>query len=58
MNTDIKTNLAQVKSQIQKLAKHHGKRANSIELLAVSKTFPAEKIRLAYQSGQIAFGEN
>ncbi|NOR41555.1 MAG: YggS family pyridoxal phosphate-dependent enzyme [Gammaproteobacteria bacterium] len=58
MNTDIKTNLARVISQIQQLAEHHGKLANSIQLLAVSKTFPAEQIRLAYQSGQIAFGEN
>ena len=58
MNTDIKTNLAQVKSQIQQLVEHYGRLPNSVELLAVSKTFPAEQIRLAYESGQIAFGEN
>jgi len=58
MNTDIKTNLARVKGQIQQLAEDHGRLPGNIDLLAVSKTFPAEQIRLAYQSGQITFGEN
>jgi pyridoxal phosphate enzyme (YggS family) len=58
MNKDIKTNIAQVKTQIQQFESHHNRPPHSVSLLAVSKTFPAEQIRLAYQSGQIAFGEN
>jgi hypothetical protein len=32
--------------------------ARNITLIAVSKNFPAERIRTAYQEGQRAFGEN
>ncbi|QMT32093.1 YggS family pyridoxal phosphate-dependent enzyme [Alysiella filiformis] len=32
--------------------------AGSVQLIAVSKTFPASDIRLLYQHGQRAFGEN
>ena len=31
---------------------------NSVQLIAVSKTFPAENIRVLYQHGQRDFGEN
>ena len=58
MNKDIKTNIAKVKTQIQQFENHHDRPPHSVSLLAVSKTFPAEQVRLAYQSGQIAFGEN
>jgi uncharacterized pyridoxal phosphate-containing UPF0001 family protein len=30
----------------------------SVQLLAVSKTFPAEAVRAVYAAGQRAFGEN
>ncbi len=32
--------------------------STDVSLLAVSKTFPAEAVREAYQAGQTAFGEN
>jgi pyridoxal phosphate enzyme (YggS family) len=35
-----------------------GRDRNSVKLLAVSKTFPAEAIRSVYALGQRAFGEN
>jgi pyridoxal phosphate enzyme (YggS family) len=35
-----------------------GRPAGSVQLLAVSKTFPAEAVRAVYAAGQRAFGEN
>ena len=32
--------------------------ADSVTLLAVSKTFPADDVRAAHAAGQMAFGEN
>jgi pyridoxal phosphate enzyme (YggS family) len=39
-------------------AKACGRAPESVQLLAVSKTFPAEAIRAVYAAGQRAFGEN
>ena len=36
----------------------HRVRRDSVRLLAVSKTFPADAIRVVHGSGQRAFGEN
>jgi len=58
MNTEIQSNLSEVKNRIQLYAKKHNRQPGDIELLAVSKTFPAEHIRLAYEAGQTMFGEN
>jgi pyridoxal phosphate enzyme (YggS family) len=35
-----------------------GRAPDSVQMLAVSKTFPAEAIRAVYEAGQRAFGEN
>jgi pyridoxal phosphate enzyme (YggS family) len=35
-----------------------GRAPESVQLLAVSKTFPAEAVRAVYEAGQRAFGEN
>jgi PLP dependent protein len=35
-----------------------GRAPESVQLLAVSKTFPAEAVRAVYDAGQRAFGEN
>jgi len=58
MSTDIHTNLAKVKRQIQQLSEQYNRPSDGVKLLAVSKTFPAEQIRNAYHCGQRAFGEN
>lgn len=39
-------------------ARAAGRRPDEAVLLAVSKTFPAEAVRAAYQAGQMRFGEN
>ena len=58
MTTRIKTNLASVVDRISLYAKRYQRQADEIRLLAVSKTFPADDIRLAFAAGQAAFGEN
>jgi pyridoxal phosphate enzyme (YggS family) len=55
---DLIYNLEAVQQRIALAAHVAGRDARSIELLAVSKTFPAEDVRAAYDAGQRAFGEN
>jgi pyridoxal phosphate enzyme (YggS family) len=54
----IGSNLQEVKRRIAEAAAAAGRSAESITLLAVSKTFPAAVVREAYAAGQRAFGEN
>ena len=54
----IDANLQAVKARIEAAAKQCGRDAESIELLAVSKTFGADAVRSAHDAGQRAFGEN
>jgi PLP dependent protein len=50
--------LAAVRARLQATAQHAGRDAREVELLAVSKLQPGEKIRALYAAGQRAFGEN
>ena len=54
----IAQNLAAVRERIGHSARRAGRNPDDIELMAVSKTFPAERIREAYAAGQRLFGEN
>lgn len=54
----IKDNLAQVELQINQACKQAGREQTTVQLLAVSKTKPAEQVEQAYHAGQRAFGEN
>jgi pyridoxal phosphate enzyme (YggS family) len=54
----IGSNLQEVKRRIDAAAIEAGRAANSVTLLAVSKTFPAVAVREAFAAGQRAFGEN
>jgi len=54
----IADNLAEVRERIDRAARRVGRRAQDIALMAVSKTFPAERIREAYDAGVRLFGEN
>lgn len=56
--TTISTNLQAVRARIAAAAEMAGRPPESIGLLAVSKTFPAEQVREAAGAGQLAFGEN
>jgi pyrroline-5-carboxylate reductase len=56
--TAILSNLQATREAIAQAVKAAHRTAAEVRLLAVSKTFPAEMVREAYQAGQIAFGEN
>ena len=54
----IAENLECVRSQIANAAKKSGRSLDDIELVAISKTHDAEKVRTAYEAGQTLFGES
>lgn len=54
----IQQNIEQVTKQIRTIENKCGRRPNSVQLLAVSKTKPVEAIEKAIAAGQYAFGEN
>lgn len=54
----IAHNLTQVLNRIQVAAQSCGRKAQTVTLLAVSKTQGAEAIEQAYAAGQRSFGEN
>ncbi len=54
----IADNIAQIQQRIAAAANRAGRSAESVALMAVTKTFPAEKIREAYDAGLRLFGEN
>jgi len=47
-----------VRERIEAAARRAGRRPEDIALMAVGKTFPAERIREAYDAGLRLFGEN
>lgn len=55
---NIPYNLARVKTRIEAACKAAGRPESAARLLAVSKTFDAEAVRLAHAAGQLCFGEN
>ncbi len=55
---EIAANLERVLARISSAAKRAGRHADEVTLVAVSKTFPAEAIRAAYDAGLRHFGEN
>jgi pyridoxal phosphate enzyme (YggS family) len=54
----IAANLQAVHERIARAAQASGRRASDIELIAVSKTFPAQDVATAYDAGQRGFGES
>jgi hypothetical protein len=54
----IAARLADVHARIEAAARDAGRSPETVKLIAVSKTKPAEAIREAYAAGQRAFGEN
>ena len=54
----IAENIARVRERMQIAAERAGRNAETITLMAVSKTFPASSIREAYAAGLRVFGEN
>jgi pyridoxal phosphate enzyme (YggS family) len=54
----IANNLQSVHRRIDEACAAAGRSTGSVQLLAVSKTFPADAVREAHAAGQRAFGEN
>ncbi|MGH8764409.1 MAG: YggS family pyridoxal phosphate-dependent enzyme [Burkholderiales bacterium] len=54
----IHDNLQAVRQRIERAARAAGRGAQSVTLLAVSKTHPASLVEQAMAAGQAAFGEN
>jgi pyridoxal phosphate enzyme (YggS family) len=56
--TSIAANLQAVRARIAAACAGAGRAVDSVQLLAVSKTWPAASVREAVAAGQRAFGEN
>jgi len=54
----IPENLADVRQRLAAAARRVGRSPNEIALMAVSKTFPPQRIKEAYNAGHRLFGEN
>jgi PLP dependent protein len=54
----VPENLGQIRAEIVRAERDHGREAGSVTLVAVSKTKSAETIRPALEAGQRVFGEN
>ena len=54
----IRDNIAEVRARIAAAAQRAGRAPNEIALMAVTKTFPPERIREAYEAGLRLYGEN
>ncbi len=54
----ISENIAEVRERLAMAARRAGRAPNEVALMAVSKTFPPERIREAYDAGLRVFGEN
>ena len=54
----IKENVAQVQERIAAACRRSRRGPDDVKLLAISKTFPPECIRAAYEAGLRDFGEN
>ena len=54
----VSENLERVREQIARAAAKVGRAASDIELVAITKTHPAEKVREAIEAGQTLFGES
>ena len=57
-NTFLASNLREIRQRMARSASRAGRAAEDITLVAVSKTFPPEAIRDAYELGVRHFGEN
>lgn len=56
--SSIAENLERVRELIASAAAKSGRSADDIELVAITKTHPVEKVRNAIEAGQILFGES
>jgi len=58
MSPSIKLNIAKVQQRIAEAEKKYGRKTDSVQLMAVSKTRPASMVRAAAEAGLTEIGEN
>jgi pyridoxal phosphate enzyme (YggS family) len=58
MTSTTRQNLARINDQIAEAVMKAGRPTGSVRLIAVSKTYPAERVAEAIQAGQHVFGES
>ncbi|MEI6178393.1 MAG: YggS family pyridoxal phosphate-dependent enzyme, partial [Verrucomicrobiota bacterium] len=58
MMSDVAANLGEIKDRIAAACSRAGRDVGSVELVAVSKTFPADAVRDAVNAGHACFGES
>jgi pyridoxal phosphate enzyme (YggS family) len=56
--SDIAANLERIRDRMNQACARAGRQTEEVELVAVSKTKPAEVIQEAVDAGQVLFGEN
>ena len=56
--SDIAANLERIRDRLNQACARAGRQTEEVELVAVSKTKPAEVIQEAVDAGQVLFGEN
>src|SRR5438093_4324552 len=56
--TSVAENLERVREQVARAAAKVGRAASGIQLVAITKTYPAEQVREAIDAGQNLFGES
>ena len=56
--SSIADNLERVREHIASAAAKSGRTSNDVELVAITKTHPAQSVREAIEAGQILFGES
>lgn len=56
--SDIAANLTRIRERIHAACQKVDRDPKSVQLIAVSKTFPADDVRAAMEAGQQAFGES
>jgi hypothetical protein len=54
----IEENVAQVRERIAAACRRSGRAPDDVKLVAISKTFPPQSVRVAYEAGLRDFGEN
>ncbi len=56
--SEVAANLSEIAGKISAACERAGRSRDSVELVAVSKTFPADSVREAFEAGQLVFGES
>lgn len=55
---EVAENLERVREQIAAAVRKANRRAEDVDLIAISKTHDADKVRAAHEAGQVLFGES